>query len=69
MAKLTPKGRKELPKKDFAIPKTKSYPVENKSHAKDALSRVSEFGSPAQKAEVREKVAKKYPGMEKKKGK
>lgn len=60
MAKLTSGARGKLPAKDFAGP-NKSYPDENKAHARDALSRVSANGSPKVKAEVREKVAEKYP--------
>jgi len=41
MARLTTKGRKALPKKDFAGP-DRSYPVEDKSHAKAAKSRASQ---------------------------
>jgi hypothetical protein len=62
MAKLTSGARGKLPGKDFAGP-NKSYPDENKSHARDALSRVAANGSPAVKAEVRHKVAEKYPGI------
>lgn len=68
MAKLTTKKRNSLPTKDFAVPGRK-YPVNDKSHARNALSRVSANGSPEQKKEVRAKVAKKFPGMEKKEGK
>lgn len=39
------------------------YPIEDKNHAKDALARVSEFGSSNEKAEVRSKVHKKYPSI------
>ena len=62
MGKLTAKARKGLPKKDFAGPNG-SYPDEDASHARNALARVSEFGSPEVKAEVRQKVAAKYPSM------
>ena len=55
MAKLNAATRKKLPSKDFAGP-DRSYPDEDKGHAKAALSRVSEFGSPNVKAEVRAKV-------------
>lgn len=41
MAKLTTKARDKLPAKDFAGP-DRSYPVENKSHARNALSRASQ---------------------------
>ena len=36
MAKLSPTARKDLPKKDFAGP-GKSFPVENRAHAKAAI--------------------------------
>ena len=72
MAKLTTKQRKGLSKKSFAIPSkapgSGSYPIPDKSHAQNALARVSQFGSPAEKATVRAKVKAKYPNMGKKKG-
>ena len=37
MAKLTTKARKEMPKKDFAGP-GKSFPIEDKKHARLAIS-------------------------------
>jgi hypothetical protein len=67
MARLTTQQRKKLPAKSFAIPGKKpgagSYPVPDAAHARNALSRVSQFGSSAEKATVRAKVAKKYPGI------
>jgi len=42
MAKLTAAKRKALPTKDFAGP-DRSYPVQDKSHARNALARVSEM--------------------------
>lgn len=66
MAKLKAATRNKLPGKDFAGPK-RSYPIEDKAHARNALSRVSQFGSPAEKAEVRAKVHTKYPGIGKRK--
>lgn len=62
MAKLTTSERKALPSKDFALGKGR-YPIEDASHARNALARVSQFGSPAEKAKVRAKVHAKYPGM------
>jgi hypothetical protein len=62
MAKLTTKARKKIPGKDFAGP-DRSYPVEDASHARNALARVSQHGSPSLKAKVRAKVHAKYPGM------
>lgn len=63
MAKLSAEGRRELPGSAFAGPK-RSYPINDESHARNALSRVSANGSPALKAEVRAKVREKYPTME-----
>lgn len=62
MAKLTTSGRDKIAGKNFAGP-DRSYPIEDKSHARNALSRVAANGSPAVKAEVRAKVAEKYPNI------
>jgi hypothetical protein len=59
MAKLTAKTRKEIPAGDFAV-KGRKYPIEDKSHARNALARSS--GKPVAK-EVRAAVDRKYPGM------
>lgn len=63
MSKLTSKERSEIPSNKFAIPGKRKYPLENPAHARDALARVSEFGSIKEKHEVREKVHDLYPGM------
>ena len=63
MAKLNAKSRNALPSKDFAGP-DRSYPIEDKSHARNALARVSQHGSPAEKAKVRAAVHKKYPDIQ-----
>ena len=62
MAKLTTKARKELPKKDFALGKGR-YPIEDKAHARNALARVSQHGSPSEQATVRAAVHRKFPGI------
>lgn len=62
MAKLTSKARNALPSKSFAEPGKRAYPIPDKSHARNALARVSQFGSPAQKAKVRSAVHRKFPG-------
>lgn len=66
MAKLNAKKRNALPKKAFAEPGKRKYPIEDKAHARDALSRVSANGSPAEKSKVRAAVKKKFPGIGKK---
>lgn len=69
MAKLTTKERKRLPKGDFAVPGKKAYPIPDKSHARNALARVSQFGSPSEKKEVRTAVHRKFPAIGKPKKK
>jgi hypothetical protein len=75
MAKLTAAARKKIPKSQFALPgKGKgpegkgagSYPIPDRSHAANALARVAQHGSSAEKAKVRAKVHAKYPTMGKK---
>ena len=67
MAKLTAKARAKIPAKNFALPGGR-YPIEDASHARNALARVSQHGTPAEKATVRAKVSAKYPGIGKAKG-
>lgn len=62
MAKLTTKARKAIPTKSFALP-GRRYPIEDKSHARNALARVSQHGTPEEKATVRRRVHAKYPGI------
>ena len=62
MAKLTAAKRNALPAKTFAGP-DRSFPVNDMSHARNALSRVSQFGTDDLKARVRAKVHKKFPGL------
>lgn len=66
LAELTAKARKKLPKGAFAVPGKKAYPVEDPSHARNALARVSQNGTPAEKAAVKAKVANKFPMIGKK---
>ena len=62
MAVLTAKARKAIPTKDFALP-GRRYPIQNRSHGANALARVSQHGTPAEKAKVRAAVHRKYPNM------
>lgn len=59
VAKLTTKQRKKIPAKDFAG-KGRSFPINNRSHAVNALARAS--GKPVE-AQVRAKVHAKYPDL------
>jgi hypothetical protein len=63
MAKLTSAARKALPTKSFAEPDKRKYPIENEAHAKNALSRVAQSGTPEEKKKVRDAVKKKYPDI------
>lgn len=62
MGKLTTAQRNKLPDSDFAG-SDGSYPIPDQSHARNALARVSQFGSSDLKAKVRAKVKQKYPGI------
>lgn len=61
MARLTAERRRALPKSDFALPD--GYPVDTPGRARAALSRISQFGTPSEKKEVRAKVKRDYPGI------
>lgn len=69
---LSAKQRQSLPKSSFALPGkgegpkgagAGSYPIPDPSHARNALARVSQHGSSAEKAKVRAKVKAKFPGI------
>lgn len=62
MAKLTSEERNSLPAEDFAGP-NRSYPVENASHARNALARAAQHALPALKAKIAAKVHKKFPDI------
>jgi hypothetical protein len=61
MTKLTSKTRNALPNSAFAGP-NRSFPVQDKSHARNALARASQF-HPELKAKIRAKVHRKFPDI------
>lgn len=72
MARLTTARRKALPSSDFALPGhgtgpsgkgAGSYPIPDASHARNALARVAQHGSPAEQARVRSAVHRKFPAI------
>ena len=65
MAKLTTAGREHIAGKNFALP-GRRYPIEDASHARNALARVSQHGTPEEKSRVRAAVHRKFPGIGKK---
>ena len=43
MSKLTTKARKKLNPSEFALPKSRKYPVPDKAHAKNAKARATQM--------------------------
>jgi hypothetical protein len=66
MAKLTSKQRDKMPAKEFANPKEKRFPLNDKAHIANAESR-ERFATPAEKEKIDAAAAKAFP--EGKKGK
>jgi len=67
MVKLTSRGRKRVKKSNFVFPAKRRYPIHDLAHARNALARVSQHGTPSEKAKVRAAVYRKYPGLKKRK--
>jgi hypothetical protein len=65
MAKLSDKDRKQLKSEDFAEPEERKYPIEDETHARNALSRVAQNGSAEEQKEVRRNVEERYPDLKK----
>lgn len=63
MAKMTGKQRKKLTSSQFAMPAQRKYPINDKSHARNALARVAQSGTPAQQKQVRAAVKRKFPSI------
>ena len=59
---LTTKGRKHIAEDNFALP-ARRYPIHDRAHARNALARVAQNGSPEEQAKVKAAVHKKYPGI------
>lgn len=64
MAQLTAKRRKALPDSAFAIPERRAYPIHDIAHARNALSRVAQHGTPEEKRRVRAAVKRRYPSID-----
>jgi hypothetical protein len=63
MAELTYGARKKLKRGSFVFPGKRRYPIHDIAHGRNALARVSQFGSAGEKRRVRAAVYKKYPGL------
>jgi len=67
MAKeLKTKDRKRLSKSSFALPGKRKYPIPDKAHARNALARVAQHGSPAEQKKVKAAVKRRFPSIGKK---
>lgn len=60
LAKLTAKKRKKLKPSQFALNGT-DYPINDANHARNALTRVAQNGSPREQAIVKAAVRRKFP--------
>src|SRR4029077_422585 len=56
------RARRKLPKSSFALTGGR-YPIHDASHARNALARVAQHGTPAEQAKVRSAVPRRYPGI------
>ena len=66
---LNTKDRKKLSNKAFALPGKRKYPIPDKAHARNALARVAQNGTPAEQKKVKAAVKKRFPSIGKKKKK
>ena len=71
MTKLTTKTRKALPKKVFAEPNKRAYPVEDKAHAANAKARATQMVnkgklSSSEASKIKAKANKVLKGSKKK---
>jgi hypothetical protein len=63
MARLTSRGRKRMKAKQFALP-GKRYPISDAAHARNALARVAQHGTPTERQKVRRKVKERFPSIQ-----
>lgn len=64
------KKRSRIKKSNFAIKATKTagakYPITDLAHARNALSRGSQYATPKEKRAIARKIKEKFPGFAKK---
>jgi hypothetical protein len=59
----TKKGRAQMPASDFGLPAQKKYRIDDPAHARDALARAAQDATPAQRAQIKRRVAAKFPSI------
>jgi len=62
VAVLTATKRDKLKASSFALPGGR-YPIHDASHARNALARIAQHGTPAEQKKVRTAVHRKYPNI------
>lgn len=63
MSTLTAKGRERMAASSFALG-NKRYPIHDIKHARNALARVAQHGTPSEKKRVHAAVCRRYPSIE-----
>ena len=63
--KLTTNKRNRMRSSSFALPEKRAYPINDKSHARNALSRLQNATAAEQKT-IKKAIDKRYPGLRKK---
>lgn len=56
-------GRRRMSTRQFAIPESRRYRIDDAAHARNALARVSQHGSPSEQRRVRAAVRRRYPSI------
>lgn len=63
---LSAKGRRQIAEGNFALP-GRRYPIHDRAHARNALARVAQHGTPGEQAAVRRAVEARFPNIGKEK--
>lgn len=63
MTKLTAAARKKIKTSKFAIPEGRKYPIQDLAHARNALSKVRQYGTADERKKVYAAVSKSYPSL------
>jgi len=63
MAALTAAQRRRLAKSQFVFPEKRAYPIDTLNRGRNALARVSQFGTASEKATVHAAVHRRFPGI------
>ena len=59
----TIKNRSRMKNSSFAIPSERKYPIPDISHARNALARVAQHGTPSEQRQVKNAGRRKFPSI------